>query len=204
MYRASRSPSASSPADRNTVLTSAAGAEHTAKPSDMHSTDMTHLRGPSGSTRFLRLRAGPRRRRPIGPVWRLNSARKKVIGRLKEGFSEILRRGTLATYEIFGQSNLSWLTSSMVPLHGPGKDLVAGALTLPMTRTHLSERRENNSCQSHTSWLTSLGLSAVVRGIDVPGRKGIPHRTPRKGISPIAYFIANSVARSTLNCRLSA
>src|SRR6266568_5014634 len=158
MYRASRSPSASSPADRNTVLTSAAGAEHTAKPSDMHSTDMTHLRGPSGSTRFLRLRAGPRRRRPIGPVWRLNSARKKVIGRLKEGFSEILRRGTLATYEIFGQSNLSWLASSMVPLHGRGKDLVAGTASLPMARAHLSEGRENNFCQSHTSWLTSLGF----------------------------------------------
>src|SRR5467141_4313934 len=116
------------------------------------------------------------------------------------------RRGTLGSYKIFGQSNLSWLTSIMFPLHGPGKDLAAGAVSLPTTRVHLSEGRENNFCQSHTSWLTSLGLSAVVRGIDVPGRKVIPHRTPRKRISPIAYFMANSVAdsRSTLNCRLSA
>src|SRR5258707_7390093 len=128
---------------------------------------------------------------------------KKVIGRLKEGFSEILRRGTLATYEIFGQSNLSWLASSMVPLHGRGKDLVAGTASLPMARAHLSKGRENNFCQSHTSWLTSLGLSAAVRGIDVPRRKVIPHRTPRKRISPIAYFMANrgTDLRFTLNCR---
>src|SRR5258708_35770988 len=42
----------------------------------------------------------------------------------------------------------------MVPLHGRGKDLVAGTASLPTTRVHLSEGRENNFCQSHTSWLT--------------------------------------------------
>lgn len=90
----------------------------------------------------------------------------------------------------------------MVLLHGRGKDLVEGAVSLPMTRAHLSEGRENNFCQSHTSWLTSLGLSAVVRGIDVPGRKVIPEQR----ISPIAYFMANTVADSqfTLNCHPSA
>jgi len=54
------------------------------------------------------------------------------------------------------------------------------------------EGRENNFHQSHTSWLTLPGLSAVVRGLDVPGRKLIPNRTPRKVISPISYFMANS------------
>ena len=50
------------------------------------------------------------------------------------------------------------------------------------------------------------GLSAVVRGLDVPGRKLIPNRTPRKVISPIAYFMANSGLdlRFTLNCRRAA
>jgi hypothetical protein len=55
------------------------------------------------------------------------------------------RRGTLGSYKIFGQSNLSWLTSIMFPLHGPRKDLAAGAVSRPTTRAHLSKGRKINS-----------------------------------------------------------
>jgi hypothetical protein len=99
----------------------------------------------------------------------------KVIGRLKEGFSEILGRATLATYEFFSQLNLSWLTSITVPPNGLGKDLVTDVLSQPTTREHMCEGRENNFCQLHISWLALLRLSAVVRGIEVAGRKLIPN-----------------------------
>ena len=67
----------------------------------------------------------------------------------------------------------------------------------------MCEVRENNFCQLHTSWLTSLGLPAVVRGLDVTGRRVNLNRTLRKMISPIACFMANSGMdlRFTLNCR---
>lgn len=119
-----------------------------------------------------------------------------MIGCLKEGLPEIVRRSTLATYKFFSQLNLSWLTSILVPPRGPGKDLVADALSRPTTRAHGCERRENNFCQLHTSWLTSLGLSALVRGSDVSGCILIPNRLPRKAISPIAYFQAIAFSKA--------
>jgi len=72
---------------------------------------------------------------------------------------------------------------------------------MPTTRVHVCEGRENDFHQLHTSWLTLLWFFAVIRGLDVPGRKLIPNRTPRQQISPMAYFVANSVAdlRFTLN-----
>jgi hypothetical protein len=39
----------------------------------------------------------------------------------------------------------------------------------------MCEGRENNFCQLHISWLALLRLSAVVRGIEVAGRKLIPN-----------------------------
>lgn len=67
----------------------------------------------------------------------------------------------------------------------------------------MCEVRENNFCQLHTSWLTSLGLPAVVRGLDVTGRRLHLNRTLKKIFSPIAYFMANNGMdlRFTLNCR---
>lgn len=63
----------------------------------------------------------------------------------------------------------------MVPPNGLGKDLVTDVLLQPTTRAHACEGRENNFWQLHTSWLTLLRLSAVVRGVEVPGRKLIPN-----------------------------
>jgi hypothetical protein len=117
-----------------------------------------------------------------------------VIGRLKEGFSELFRRAPLASYDFFGQLNLSWLTSILVSPHGLGKHLVTGVLTLLATRAHLSEGHGNNFCQLHIAWLTLLGLSAVVGGFNGPELKFIPDRTRRKVILPIACFMANYVA----------
>src|SRR6266403_816900 len=135
-YRASRSPSASSPSDRNTVLTSAAGAEHTAKASDTHSTGVTHLRGPFRNTRFLRLCAGPGPGPSIRPRGDSTLLERKAIGRLREGLSKILRQSTIAPCNFFSQSNLSWLTSILVRPRGPGKDLVTEALSKHTTQTH--------------------------------------------------------------------
>jgi hypothetical protein len=101
------------------------------------------------------------------------------------------RRITLATPEFLSQLDLSWLTSTLVLLHGLGKDFATDALSQLTTRAHVCEGRENNFRQLHTSWLTSLGLSAVVRGLDVSEPNLIPDGTPRKVISPIAYFMAN-------------
>ena len=80
---------------------------------------------------------------------------------------------------------------------------MADALSPPTTRAHVCEMRENNFCQLHTSWLTSLGPSAVVRGLDLPGRVFRLNRTLKRIFSPIAYFMANSgmELRFTLNCR---
>src|SRR6266436_7669782 len=130
-YRASRSPSASSPADRNTVLTSAAGAEHTAEPSDMHPADMPHLRWLEGNTRFLRFCAEPRTGGPITLAWKLNSVGTKVIGALRKVSQRSSGEALSLPTKFFSQLNLSWLTSIMVPPHGLGKDVVAGALARP-------------------------------------------------------------------------
>src|SRR5258708_9928520 len=90
------------------------------------------------------------------------------------------RGSTLAICEFFSQLNLSWLTSILVPPPGPRKDLAAGGLSQATTQAHVCERRENNFCQSHTSWLTLLGLSAIIRGLRVPGCKVIPNPNAEK------------------------
>jgi len=136
-YRASRSPSASSPADRNTVLTSAAGAEHTAKPSDTHSTDVTHLRGRLEIQGSFDCVLGPDQDYLLGPRGDSTLLERKVIGRLREGLSKILRQSTIAPCNFFSQSNLSWLSAILVPPRGPGKDLVTEALSQHTTRTHV-------------------------------------------------------------------
>ncbi len=127
----------------------------------------------------------------------------KGIRHLTEGLSDIVRRGTLTGYKFFGQLNLSWLTSVLVHPHVPRKGFVANAHSPLTARTHVCEVGENNFCQLHTSWLTSLGLPAVVRGLDVTGRRVHLNRTLRKMISPIACFMANSGMdlRFTLNFR---
>jgi len=146
---------------------------------------------------------GPDLDRRLGTPGDSTLLEQKGIGHLKEGLSEIAQRSTLATYEFFSQLNHSWLTSILVPSHGPRKDLVADALSRPTTGAHVYEERENNFCQLRTSWLTSLGLSAVVRGLDMPGCILSPNRMLRKMISPIAYFMPNSGIdlRFTPNCR---
>jgi hypothetical protein len=82
---------------------------------------------------------------------------------------------------------------------------VTDVLSQPTTREHVCEGRENNFCQLHISWLALLRLSAVVRGIEVAGRKFIPNSHSEEKISPIAYFMANSDMglRLTLSCRRS-
>lgn len=80
---------------------------------------------------------------------------------------------------------------------------MADALSPATTRAPECKVREDNFCQLHTSWLTSLGLPAVVRGLDVTGCSFHLNRTPREIFSPIAYFMASSGMdlRFTLNCR---
>jgi len=78
--------------------------------------------------------------------------------------------------------------SILVPPNGLGKDLVTDVLSQPTTRAHACEVRENNFCQLHTSWLTLLGLSAVVGGIGVPGCKLIPNPHVEEKDSPNCIF----------------
>src|SRR5258708_30856163 len=110
----------------------------------MHPADMPHLRWLEGHTKFLRFCAEPRTGGPITLAWKLNSVGTIVIGALRKVPQRSSGEALPLLTKFFSQLNLSWLTSIMVPPHGPWKDLVTDAASQHTSRTHMRYERQNN------------------------------------------------------------